>query len=348
MFAGAAAGALAVATLLVAWIYQLPIRDPDGVAVPTYVRLPLILLAAILIDVVPRAVGRSWRTPAAIPRTTVVVTRERWKPPQLIFSFSGLGAWYLSYAAFRNLKSYVPFVNDHLWDRRLADIDRLLWFGNDPATVLHDVLGTGWMASFMSFVYVAWIVLVPVSLAIALVWTRQTGAGSWFVTAIAVDWVLGVATYFLVPTVGPVYSSPQLFDDLPHTYVTTLEQGMMADRVQVLADPFATNAVQTIAAFASLHVGIMVTVCLIVRMVGLARWIQVTSWVFLGLTELSTIYLGWHFFVDTIGGAVIGAAAVWIAAYGTGNHVAGRPQLVMRDAADVPADQPSADRKLSA
>jgi len=351
MFAWAAAGAMAAATLLVAWVYQLPIRDPDGVVVPTYVRLPLILLLAIAIDVLPRTVGRSWRswrTPAAVGRAAVAVTRERWAPPQLLFAISGLGAWYLSYAAFRNLKSYVPFVNDKLWDRQLADIDHLLFFGNDPATVLHDVLGTGWAAHFLSFVYVAWIVLVPVTLAIALVWTRQTGAGSWFVTAIAVDWVLGVATYFMVPTVGPIYSAPQHFNDLPHTYVTTLEQGMMADRVEVLADPFATNAVQTIAAFASLHVGIMVSVCLIARLVGLARWIQVTGWVFLGLTEVATVYLGWHFFVDTVGGAVIGAAAVWIAAYGTGNHIAGRPRLVLRESADVPNDQANTDRKLTA
>jgi len=350
IFAGYAAALLAAATVVVALAYDLPIRDPDGVVVPTYVRLPIILLVAFLIDVVPRAVARQWRAPGAIPRASLEITRERWGRAHLVFALSGLGVWYLAYAAFRNLKSYVPFVNDKIWDKSLAGYDRTLWLGHDPATVLHDVFGTGWAAEFFSFVYVAWIVLVPVTLAVALMWTRHISAGSWYVTAVALDWVLGVATYFMVPSLGPVYSAPGDFASLPHTYVSTLEQSMMADRQEVLADPFATNAVQTIAAFASLHVGIMVTICLIAHLIALPRWLQMSGWVFLVLTELSTIYLGWHFFVDTLGGVVLGAAAVWLAALGTGNHVGVRPQLVVRQTAE-PSDltgQESATRSRSA
>ncbi|HEX2892744.1 MAG TPA: phosphatase PAP2 family protein, partial [Marmoricola sp.] len=129
-----------------------------------------------------------------------------------------------------------------------------------------------------------------------------------------------------------------------HTYTTTLEDQLLADRLKVLSDPHATHAVQTIAAFPSLHVGIMVTVCLFVTLAGLARWIKITSWVFLGLTVLATIYLGWHFSIDAVGGFVLGAAAVWIAALGTGNHVNGWPRLVDRGGYDEPTvqDQPSA------
>jgi membrane-associated phospholipid phosphatase len=153
-----------------------------------------------------------------------------------------------------------------------------------------------------------------------------------------------VATYFAVPTLGPIYSAPKDFTGLRHTYAATLEQNLWTDRVHVLANPHSTDAVQTIAAFPSLHVGLMVTVCLFVTFAGMARWIRVTSWAFLALTVLSTIYLGWHFSLDAIGGAVLGAAAVWIAAIGTGNHLGGRPRLVDRggyDLADAP-DQPSA------
>ncbi len=39
-------------------------------------------------------------------------------------------------------------------------------------------------------------------------------------------------------------------------------------------------------------------------------------WVFLGLTVLATVYLGWHYFADALGGAVLGTAGVWIAALG--------------------------------
>ena len=86
----------------------------------------------------------------------------------------------------------------------------------------------------------------------------------------------------------------------------------------MLFDPFGTHAVQTIAAFASLHVGIMVTVCLMAELLHMRRWIRLSMWVFLALTEIATIYLGWHYFADTLGGIVLGAAGVWIAALGTG------------------------------
>ena len=350
-FAGLCALALALAMVLVALVEDLPIRDPDGVVVPTYVRLPIILLIAWLLDVLPRSVvrtvrsrreGRSpWRSAGTDFRAVV---RERWTRSHVVFAVSGLAAWYVCYAAFRNLKSYVPFVHEDLFDKTLSRVDHALWLGHDPANVLHSLFGTSWAAEFFSAVYVIWIVLIPVTLAIALVWTRHPAAGSWFVTAVAVDWVLGVATYFLVPTLGPYYSAHRNFTDLRHTYTTTLEDTLMRDRQDVLADPHATHAVQTIAAFPSLHVGMMVTVCLFVTFAGLARWIRVTSWVFLVLTVLATIYLGWHFSVDAIGGFLLGAAAVWIAAVGTGNHVNGRPRLVDRGGYDEPAaaDQPSA------
>jgi hypothetical protein len=330
LFAGACAFALAVATAVVAAVEDLPVRDPDGVVVPTYVRLPIILAIAWLLDVLPRAVLRSRTDLRGLPGTFTAVAKERWTRKHAWFAISGLGTWYVCYAAFRNLKSYVPFVNDRLFDHRLHDIDRALWLGHDPANVLHSLFGSTWAAELFSAVYVIWIVLIPVTLAIALVWTRHPAAGSWYVTAVAVDWLLGVAAYFAVPTLGPAYSDPGDFDGLRHTYTTTLINDLMSDRIKVLADPHATHAVQTIAAFPSLHVGMMVTICLFVTLARMDRWLRVTSWVFLVLTVLSTIYWGWHFSVDALGGAVVGALAVWIAALGTGNHVGGIPQLVDR------------------
>lgn len=332
--------ALAATACAVAVTYHLPIRDPDGVAVPTYVRLPIILLAAFLTDVVPRAAWRG-RSLLRFPSTLVAVIRERWPWEHTRFALVGLGAWYLTYAAFRNLKSFVPFVNRRLWDSTLDKFDRMVFLGHDPANVLHHVFGVGWAAHFFSTVYVAWIVLVPVTLVIALVWSRDRLGGAWYVTAVAVDWVLGVATYFVVPTLGPVYAEPQDFTSLPHTYVTTLQDSMIQDRYTVLYDPFGTHAVQTIAAFASLHVGIMVTVCLMVELLHMKRWIRWSMWGFLGLTELATVYLGWHYFADTLGGAVLGAAGVWVAAIGTGNHVRGRMRLRVTDKEPVEERQPA-------
>jgi membrane-associated phospholipid phosphatase len=323
--------AMAAITLVVAWIYDLPVHDPDSTVAPTYLRLPVFLLVAFLADVLPRALWRAVfreRNPLRVRGTFGAVVRERWDAAHLRFALVGLGAWYLTYASFRNLKSYVPFVNPHLWDGALSDLDRLLWFGHDPADVLHGALGTGPAAHVLSFVYIAWIVFVPASLVVALVWSRDAQAGAWYVTAVAVDWVLGVATYYAVPTLGPVYATPGTFADLSRTDVTGLQETMMQQRHEVLVNPMTTEALQTIAAFASLHVGICVTMCLMAELLRLPRVLRVFLWVFLAFTVVSTVYLGWHYFVDTLGGAALGTAGVWIAARGTGNAFRRREPVV--------------------
>jgi hypothetical protein len=282
--------AMAVVTWVVAAAHGLPVRDPDGVSVPTWVRLPLIVLAAVLLDLAARWTAYVRATPrAGAWQALRVVLRERWTREQVWFTASGLVAWYVSYVAFRNLKGYLPFVNDRLWDTELARLDRLLWLGHDPAGVLHEVLGTGWAAWLLSGVYVLWIGLVPAALAIALVWTRRSITGALYVTAVTYNWLLGVAVYYLVPSLGPVYSRPQEFAGLPRTFNTSVQELLLRDRIAVLADAWDTRAVQTVAAFASLHVAITITTCLVAELLRLPRWVRLSGWVFAGLTCLSTV-----------------------------------------------------------
>jgi len=322
--------ALALTAVVMSVTEDLPIREPDGV-LPSYITFPGVLLLAILIDVVPRVVHRAGSRRTWSPRGLGAVTREvmgeRWPASHWWFALTGLAAWYLSYAAFRNVKSMAPLVNHRLWDSDLASIDQFLFAGHDPARVLHAWFGEGIAAHLLSGVYIVWIGLVPVSIAIALVWTRHTHAGSWYVTAVAVDWCLGAAIYVLLPTVGPIYSDPQSFAGLPHTDVSDLQETLWNDRLAVLADPRGADTLQTVAAFASLHVGIMITICLVAELVALPRWVRLSAWVFLGLTILSTVYLGWHFATDVLGGLAMGTFAVWIAGIATGNRVGWRVRL---------------------
>ncbi len=305
-----------VAAVVVSLAVRLPIQDPDDTFGPSWVRLPFILLIAVLVDVVPR-IGWRTRTGVGVPAAARAVLAERWTRAQVRFTLIGLVAWYVTYGTFRNLKNAVPFVNDRLWDAPLATIDRVLWLGNDPADVLHAAFGTGWAAAFFAAVYVAWIGLIPASLAWALAWTRNHAVAAWLMTALALDWALGVAAYYVLPTLGPIYTHANDFIDLPAS-ATWLQASMIADRSDVLSDPRATDTLQTIAAFPSLHVGMMVTLCLIVQATSRSRLARVACWTFMVLTCLSTLYLGWHFFVDVLGGAVVGALAVGLGALATG------------------------------
>ena len=340
---------LAIAAIVMSTAKDLPIREPDGV-LPSYVTFPGVLLLAILIDVVPRMVHRaSGRRDWSLPGLRVVareVMTERWPASHWWFALTGLAAWYLGYAAFRNVKSMAPLVNDRLWDPDLASIDQFLFAGHDPARVLHAWFGEGIAAHLLSGVYIIWIGLVPVSIAIALVWTRHKYAGAWYVTAVAVDWCLGAAIYVLLPTVGPIYSDPNNFAGLPHTYVSDLQETLWTDRLAVMADPTGAGTLQTVAAFASLHVGIMITICLVAELVQLPRWIRTSAWVFLGLTILSTVYLGWHFAADVIGGLVMGSFAVWLAGMATGNRVGWRVRLNRDWEGQAPSASPAHPEEL--
>ena len=113
---------------------------------------------------------------------------------------------------------------------------------------------------------------------------------------------------------------------------------LLSDRVEVLAGPWDTQTVQTIAAFASLHVAVMVTICLVSEQMRLPALIRVAAWTFLALTMVATIYLGWHFFVDVLAGVAVGAAAFVLAARATGNPLRRREEpWTFRAALDVSA-----------
>lgn len=324
--AAVVAAAMAMAAALVAWAFHLPLRDPDGASLPTWFRLPVIVASAVILDVLARWVLLARRSGTNGRPSLRAVAVERWNRDQIMFTLSGLVTWYVAYVAFRNLKSYVPFVTDRLVDPELARLDRLLWMGHDPAVLLHDVLGTSWANWVMAAVYLIWIGLVPASLAIALVWTRRSTYGAWYVTAVSVDWMLGAALYYAVPSLGPTYSSPQWFASLPRTPNTDVRDVLLSDRIEVLGGPWDTHTVQTIAAFASLHVAVMLTICLVAEAMRLPAVVRVAAWTFLALTMVATIYLGWHFFVDVVAGIGVGVAAFVLAARATGNPLRRRDE----------------------
>ena len=318
----AAVVGLAVGSMLLAAAYAAhlghPLKDPDGVAGPAWVRLPGIVLLFLLADVVPRVLRRS-RTAGGIRPALREVLSERWPARRLSVVAVGLASFYASYVAYRNLKSFLPFLREKVYDEALLDLDRAMAFGQDPATLLHDLLGTGVTAHVLSAVYLLFLAFVPLSLAAALVWSRSLLTGALYVTALSLDWLLGAASYYLLPSLGPAFAAPELFARLPETGVSRLQENLYEARLEVLADPVGTTAVHGIAGFASLHVAIVLTGCLVAQRLGLPALVTRAMWAFFALTVVSTVYFGWHYLIDDVAGALIGWAAVVLAAKVTGH-----------------------------
>ena len=309
--------AFSVVMLLTALWADLPIRDPEGFLGPSYVRLPLMVLLMIAADVVPRVLARR-RKLGGLRAAASDVLRTRWSGPRLAVAVAGLITFYLAYMSYRNLKSFLPFLQEHLTDALLEDSDKWLAGGSYPADVLQGLLGTGFSAELLSAVYMIFMVFVPVSLAAALVWSDNLQRGAWYATALSFNWILGTVSYYALPSLGPIYHDAAPFSDLPETAVSGLQDTLYENRIEVLADPFATDAVHGIAAFASLHTSIVFTAALVAHLTHLprvARWIM---WVYLALTTLATVYFGWHYVLDVFAGLALGAVSVWLAAKAVG------------------------------
>jgi hypothetical protein len=306
-----------LAAVVGAVVLGVPLRDPDGFLGPTYVRLPLIGGVLLALDVVPRAVWRAGSV-RAVPRRIVEIARERWPWRRLRPALIGLAAFYVTYVGYRNLKHYLVFLRPQLMDRQLEAVDQALTGGTPPAQLLHDLLGTGIAAHVLSWVYLIFLVFVPASLALALVARGRSRDASWYTTALCLNWFLGTASYYLLPSMGPVYDLPGVFSSLPATGTSALQTSLLNSRSLVIDSPHTTDRIQSIAAFASLHVSIVLTAALIAQITLASRALRAVLWVYLGLTTLSTIYFGWHYVLDDVAGVVIAVISVVLAAWGTG------------------------------
>jgi hypothetical protein len=313
----AVAVATALTAVVCAVVLGLPLRDPDGFLGPTYVRLPVIAALMIAVDVVPRGLRRARATRDVIPEI-VAVTREHWPWRRLRPALIGLAAFYGTYVAYRNLKHFLPLLRPTLADDELRAIDQAMTGGTPPGQLLHEVLGTGVSAHVLSWVYLAFLIFVPASLGLALVSRARAKEASWYVTALCLNWSLGTASYYILPSMGPVYSEPGVFSTLPETGTSDLQVSLLNSRSMVVTDPGATDRVQSIAAFASLHVSIVLTAALVAQLVLASRTIRTTLWVYFGLTSLATIYFGWHYIADDVAGVAIAVASVLLAGWGTG------------------------------
>jgi membrane-associated phospholipid phosphatase len=245
------------------------------------------------------------------------IRRRRWTPSRMIAAGGALLSFYLAYLGFRNLKGVIPLLRPELADGRLAAADRDLFFGHDPAVVLHSLLGTGAAAHVLSSVYAAFIVFLPLSLAISLVFASHLSTSLYFATAMSLNWLIGTASYYLLPSMGPAYANPLAFGSLPHTEVTHLQAMLLSDRAGFLRNPDA-GIPQAIAAFASLHVAMSFTALAMTYLLALRRRIKAVLWIWLALTTLATVYLGWHYAVDDLAGVVVGVGSLSIARWLTG------------------------------
>jgi hypothetical protein len=313
---------MGVVAVVVSQLLDRRLLDPDGFLGPAWVRLPAMVLGAFLLDVVPRSVWRSrwsFRTVVAEARTLV---RDHWTPQRLALLTIGLTCFYVTYVSYRNLKNYLPDLYDATQDSLLHRLDRAVFFGHEPATILHAVFGETWAAHFFAFIYLLYLPLAPLSLVVWLVWSKRIEHGYWYATANCLTWALGTISYYAIPSLGPAFNYPWLYEGLDVTGVSTLQDSLWDQRQdhRFPLSPFS-ESIQSVAGFASLHVALTLVIALVAHYTVRAALVRWAAWTFCGLTTVSTLYFGWHYIADDIGGAVIAWASVWLGAWATGQKL---------------------------
>lgn len=308
----------AFALIAAAWSRHvgIPFRDPHGSILLGRIALSLGLLVVLA---VVDAGARSWRAGLGV-RGAVTMLRARWTRRRTALVLAALLAYHLVYFCYHNLKSWDVF--NPVRDSLLLQWDRWLFFGHSPAVLLHQALGQHVAAYVLMVIYESFSTLVSVSVVASLVFTERVRDGYVFITSAIYVWILGVGSYYLIPSLGPFHSAPQEFARLPHTMIQDTQARYMGQRAYLLAHPQAHDAFAQVSAFASLHVAVTCLILLMARYYRL-RIISRVLAAFLVGTIVATVYLGWHFFVDDIAGLAIAVLGVTLGRLTT--YPRGRP-----------------------
>ncbi|MDX6373119.1 MAG: hypothetical protein QOD98_2107 [Nocardioidaceae bacterium] len=292
--------------------------DPEGSFLgPSYIRLPILLLGALLLDLLPLTIWNSWRAPRAIPQIVLNRLRTHWTRERITLVAMGIVCFYVVYVTYRNIKSFLPFVITTKYDRELHLLDHALLFGHDPATILHTLLGTGIAAHVLSYVYLWFLPMVPLVVTAWLVWARNISYGYWFVTSQCLAWVLGTISYYALPTLGPGFEYVALYKELPQTPSGSLMDALAFTRYDVVSGSLS-NAVQSVAGFASLHCGITMLVALMVQYTINIKWLRIAVWVNFSVTAVATLYFGWHYIADDVAGILIALVSFYVGGLASG------------------------------
>lgn len=308
-------GGLAV---LASQVLDKRLADPEGSFLgPSYIRLPLLLLGALLLDLLPRTLWLSRLNPKAMPRIVRDRLRTHWNRERFTLVALGIICFYVVYVSYRNLKSFLPFIHTNMYDRELHLIDRALFFGHEPATVLQTALGTDITAHVLSYIYLAFLPMVPLGVTAWLVWSRNLSFGYWFVTSQCLAWTLGTGSYYMLPTLGPGLEYSWLYEPLANTPTSDLIESLLNARQGVRLEGLE-GQVQSVAGFASLHCAITLLLALMVQFTvrsKIAKWVV---WVNFGLTVVATLYFGWHYVADDLAGIVIAMVSFYLGGVASG------------------------------
>ncbi|RLE30096.1 MAG: hypothetical protein DRJ61_13305 [Acidobacteria bacterium] len=207
-------------------------------------------------------------------------------------------------------KLMVPFFNHAVFDRQLQDLTVWLHFGVDPNWFLVTLFSDTPMAErFLDFIYGLYLPFVLLSTAWYLT-SPEPATRHRYLRGFVLVWSSGLALYWLVPALGPVF----VFEDLAsvvsvHYPVAASSQYLLITNYQKVLEvlrgvPVPVFPLFGVAAMPSLHCALPTFVYLF--SVERSEWTRYVILPFLMLTIVASVATGWHYAIDSYVGVALG------------------------------------------
>jgi hypothetical protein len=221
--------------------------------------------------------------------------------PRLIAGFLLCCAVAVFYGSFTSVKNLLPHLFAFDWDVRLADFEKALHLGRDPATTLAELFGPQ-VTLAIDFVYAElWFVLLLGISAWVATSTRYAHLRGQFFLTLFLCWiVLGNILAGLFLSGGPIFFGELTGDQARFSLVTASLDGTTTQAsARYLWEASQEEVVRLgtgISAFPSMHISISVLLTLFLSSVD--RRLGWAGMLFTAIMLIGSVRLGWHYAID--------------------------------------------------
>lgn len=209
------------------------------------------------------------------------------------------------------LKSFIFLINKTVWDRQLLQLDAALHFGFSPTIFLTTLLGEPLFLRIIDTFYTAVYYLIFVGYTATFLALLPRAQRLRFAHAFVVLWMSGSVLYLLLPSWGPAFVATHLVEEaLEHMPRTVAVQSMLYEELSSLVNrPLEPRVVRLgcVAAFPSLHVGMMSLFALVSRQIS-RRWFHLNLFLVV-LMIVGSVVTGYHYALDGYAGAALAVLA---------------------------------------
>lgn len=224
------------------------------------------------------------------------------------------------HTAFNAVKELIPYGQGFVFDRFFADLDRTLFFGNDPFVFLCSVGGAEWILRAIELNYSNfWFVICFFILYWMAVSPRLDGVRvRYFVTFLLTWGLIGNVLATIFSSAGPVYYGhvtgdyARFAEQVMLLSKTVDEIGSAASYQQYLWTMYLSGqpGIGTgISAFPSMHLALFTMNAMFLRELK-PKW-AIWAWLYTAVLLVSSVYLGWHYAVDGLASILLAVGLYW-------------------------------------